>query len=51
MEEAGQVLEVEMLLPMLLQRAESGVDAGRLRRVVLIGDHLQVNAVPFIMRC
>jgi intron-binding protein aquarius len=45
MEEAGQVLELETLIPMLLQREESSVDACRLKRVVLIGDHLQLPPV------
>lgn len=42
MEEAGQVLEVETLIPMLLQRGEANIGANRLKRVVLIGDHFQV---------
>ena len=41
MEEAGQILEVETLIPMLLQNVDI-VDGCRLKRVVLIGDHHQV---------
>ena len=44
MEEAGQVLEVETLVPMLLQRTENFSDC-RLSRIVLIGDHLQLPPV------
>eukprot|EP00775_Hariotina_reticulata_P014486 gene14486-14606_t len=43
MEEAGQVLEVETFIPMVLQRQEDGV--ARLKRVVLIGDHHQLPPV------
>lgn len=43
MEEAAQVLEVETLIPMLLQQPERGVS--RLKRVVLIGDHHQLPPV------
>jgi intron-binding protein aquarius len=44
MEEAAQVQEVETLIPMLLQNASPGGDV-RLKRVVLIGDHLQLPPV------
>lgn len=44
MEEAAQVLEVETLIPMLLQDTDS-VDGSRLKRVVLIGDHHQLPPV------
>jgi intron-binding protein aquarius len=44
MEEAGQVLEVETLIPMLLQNTDA-VDGCRLKRVVLIGDHYQLPPV------
>lgn len=44
MEEAAQVLEVETLIPMLLQKTESGGES-RLKRVVLIGDHQQLPPV------
>lgn len=44
MEEAGQILEVETLIPMLLQDVDL-VDGCRLKRVVLIGDHLQLPPV------
>ena len=44
MEEAAQVLEVETLIPMLLQRPEP-LSASRLTRVVLIGDHYQLPPV------
>merc|ERR1712070_1257908 len=40
---AAQVLEVETLIPMLLQQPERGVS--RLKRVVLIGDHHQLPPV------
>merc|ERR1719502_353637 len=43
MEESAQVLEVETLIPMLLQQPERGVS--RLKRVVLIGDHHQLPPV------
>lgn len=38
-----QVLEVETFIPMVLQRQEDGV--GRLKRVILIGDHHQLPPV------
>lgn len=44
MEEAAQVLEIETLIPMLLQNTDS-VDGCRLKRVVLIGDHYQLPPV------
>jgi intron-binding protein aquarius len=44
MEEAAQVLEVETLIPMLLQDTDP-VDGCRLKRVVLIGDHHQLPPV------
>jgi len=43
MEEAGQILEIETFIPLLLQRQEDGVS--RLKRVVLIGDHHQLPPV------
>jgi intron-binding protein aquarius len=43
MEEAAQVLEVETLIPMLLQQPDRGVS--RLKRVVMIGDHHQLPPV------
>ncbi|KAJ2783583.1 hypothetical protein H4R18_001636 [Coemansia javaensis] len=46
MEEAAQVLDVETLIPLTLQRTRA--DAGRaLKRVVLIGDH---NQLPPVVR-
>lgn len=51
MEEAGQVLEVETLIPMLLQRNERPCEdpnqapTSRLKRVVLVGDHNQLPPV------
>lgn len=53
MEEAGQVTEVETLIPMLLQQAGGGGKRGtgelpRLKRVVLIGDHQQL---PPVVQC
>jgi intron-binding protein aquarius len=44
MEEAAQILEVETLIPMLLQDSDP-VDGSRLKRVVLIGDHHQLPPV------
>jgi len=44
MEEAAQVLEVETLIPMLLQNTDA-TQACRLKRVVLIGDHFQLPPV------
>jgi intron-binding protein aquarius len=44
MEEAGQILEIETFIPMMLQ--EQALDAEpRLKRVVLIGDHNQLPPV------
>jgi len=44
-EESAQILEVETLIPMLLQKtAGSGMES-RLKRVVLIGDHHQLPPV------
>ena len=70
MEEAGQILEVETLIPMLLQvwilcrvntllviltslpisisKDVDLVDGCRLKRVVLIGDHLQVYFILIV---
>ena len=53
MEEAAQVLEIETLIPMLLQNAEvthssNGEESStgcRLKRIVLIGDHFQLPPV------
>lgn len=44
MEEAAQILEVETLIPMLLQNTDE-IDGCRLKRVVLIGDHNQLPPV------
>merc|ERR1719379_2181447 len=44
MEEAAQILEVETLIPMLLQRGSEGADS-RLKRVCLIGDHHQLPPI------
>ena len=44
-EEAGQILEVETLIPMLLQRTDSDAITQRLKRVILIGDHMQLPPV------
>ncbi len=43
MEEAGQILEIETFIPMLLQKYEKG--ESRLKRVVLIGDHHQLPPI------
>ena len=48
MEEAGQMLDVETFVPLLLQRGESDDSSGahsRLKRVCLIGDHNQLPPV------
>lgn len=48
MEEAGQMMEIETFIPMLLQRGESDETASalsRLKRVCLIGDHHQLPPV------
>lgn len=48
MEEAGQMLDVETFVPLLLQRGESDDSASshsRLKRVCLIGDHNQLPPV------
>eukprot|EP00392_Amoebophrya_sp_AT5.2_P000783 g784.t1 len=44
MEESAQILEVETLIPMLLQKANIAGES-RLKRVVLIGDHHQLPPV------
>ena len=44
MEEAAQILEVETLIPMLLQDSEA-INGSRLKRVVLLGDHHQLPPV------
>ena len=47
MEEAAQVLEVETFIPLMLQQLDE-TDAGstgRLKRVLLIGDHNQLPPV------
>lgn len=44
MEEAAQMFEIETLIPILLQNIDI-VDGCRLKRVVLIGDHLQLPPV------
>ena len=44
MEEAAQVLEVETLIPLLLQKADP-LHPSRLQRVTLLGDHYQLPPV------
>jgi intron-binding protein aquarius len=47
-EEAGQMLEIESFIPLLLQRGEAGsssVSGSRLKRCCLIGDHNQLPPV------
>jgi intron-binding protein aquarius len=44
MEEAAQILEIETLIPMLLQTTNV-VDGARLKRVVMIGDHYQLPPI------
>lgn len=46
MEEAGQMLDIETFVPLLLQKSESDDFGGRrLKRVCLIGDHHQLPPV------
>jgi intron-binding protein aquarius len=47
MEEAGQILEIESFIPMVLQNS-SNPNNHRLKRVVLLGDHYQL---PPIIQC
>ena len=42
-EESAQILEIDTLIPMLLQ--DECKDSGRLKRVVLIGDHRQLPPI------
>lgn len=44
MEEAGQILEIETFIPMLLQD-ETAAETSRLKRIVLIGDHHQLPPI------
>ncbi len=44
MEEAGQILEIETLIPMLLQDVDP-IEGCRLKRVTLIGDHRQLPPI------
>lgn len=44
MEESAQILEIETLIPMLLQNTDE-IDGCRLKRVILIGDHNQLPPV------
>lgn len=44
MEEAAQILEVETLIPLLLQDTDP-IDGSRLKRVILLGDHYQLPPV------
>jgi intron-binding protein aquarius len=44
-EEAGQMLEIEAFIPLLLQRGEIESSRGRLKRVCLMGDHNQLPPV------
>eukprot|EP00937_MAST-01D_sp_MAST-1D-sp2_P006438 g6438.t1 len=45
MEEAAQVLEIETFVPLCMQRRDATLPGGRLKRVVLIGDHHQLPPV------
>ena len=45
MEEAAQILEVETMIPMLLQDFDPIDGSNRLKRVVLLGDHHQLPPV------
>lgn len=44
-EESGQILEIETLIPLLLQVPQGTDSLDRLRRLVLIGDHQQLPPV------
>jgi len=46
-EEAGQMLEIETVIPMLLQKPGDSAEMENLRRCVLIGDH---NQLPPVVR-
>ncbi|KAK8801162.1 hypothetical protein WA158_001932 [Blastocystis sp. Blastoise] len=43
-EEAGQILEIETFIPMLLQNFDS-IEGCRLKRIILIGDHNQLPPI------
>jgi intron-binding protein aquarius len=43
-EEAAQILEIETLIPMVLQQTDA-LDRCRLKRVVLLGDHHQLTPI------
>ena len=45
MEEAGQMLEVETFIPLLLQNHDTDLNSTLLSRVVLIGDHHQLPPI------
>ena len=45
MEEAGQMLDIETFVPLLLQKGEADSSSARLKRVCLIGDHNQLPPV------
>lgn len=45
MEEAGQILEIETFIPLLLQKPDLDESRSRLKRVVLLGDHNQLPPV------
>eukprot|EP01060_Flectonema_neradi_P019718 TRINITY_DN2702_c0_g1_i1.p1 TRINITY_DN2702_c0_g1~~TRINITY_DN2702_c0_g1_i1.p1 ORF type:complete len:1266 (+),score=220.52 TRINITY_DN2702_c0_g1_i1:715-4512(+) len=46
MEESAQILDIETLIPMMLQEAPNDVDTSkRLKRIVLIGDHNQLPPI------
>lgn len=44
-EEAGQMLEVETVVPMYLQKEKIGATAARLKRITILGDHNQLPPV------
>lgn len=43
-EEAGQILDIETVIPMLLQESDP-LEGSRLKRVVLLGDHRQLPPI------
>jgi intron-binding protein aquarius len=45
MEEAGQMLEVETFIPLLLQSHDTDLNSSPLNRVILIGDHHQLPPI------
>ncbi|KAJ3325409.1 hypothetical protein HDV06_004268 [Boothiomyces sp. JEL0866] len=51
MEEAGQMLEVESFIPLLLQTHDTDLNRSPLSRIVLIGDHHQLPPIVQSQSC